>query len=90
MSQTWIILGATSTIARAFSRRAAERGEGVILAGRDMDDLKTIAADCAARGAPLAEPVAFDARDPKSFTPIVARAREAEGTLKSIRDGEPT
>ena len=83
MSQTWIILGATSTIARAFSRRAAERGEGVILAGRDMDDLKTIAADCAARGAPLAEPVAFDARDPKSFTPIVARAREAEGTLSA-------
>ncbi len=83
MPQTWIILGATSTIARAFSRRAAERGEAVILAGRDLDDLKTIAADCAARGAPLAEPMAFDARDPKSFTPILARAREVEGSLNA-------
>ena len=46
-----------------------------ILAGRDMDDLKTIAADCAARGAPLAEPMAFAAREPKTFTPIFARAR---------------
>ena len=36
---TWIILGGTSTIARVFARRAAERGEGVILAGRDADDL---------------------------------------------------
>jgi len=83
MSQTWIILGATSTIARAFSRRAAERGEGVILAGRDMDDLNTIAKDCAARGAPLAEPIAFDARDPKSFTPILKRAEEVDGTLNA-------
>ncbi len=83
MSQTWIILGATSTIARAFSRRAAERGEGVILAGRDLDDLETIAADCLARGAPIAEAMAFDARDPKSFAPILARAEEAEGTLNA-------
>ena len=81
MPQTWIILGATSTIARAFSRRAAGRGDAVILAGRDMDDLKTVAADCAARGAPLAEPIAFNARDPKSFTPILDRAGKVDGTL---------
>ncbi|MGI9388532.1 MAG: SDR family NAD(P)-dependent oxidoreductase [Boseongicola sp.] len=83
MAQTWIILGATSTIARLFSRRAAERGEGVILAGRDLEDLKSIATDCEARGAPLAEPMAFDARDPGSFAPILARAGEIEGTLSA-------
>ena len=83
MAQTWIILGATSTIARSFSRRAAERGERVILAGRDLDDLNTIAADCVARGAPLAEAMAFDARDPTSFAPILARAGKVDGTLSA-------
>lgn len=73
---TWIILGGTSTIARAFARLAAERGDGVVLAGRDMDDLTTTSTDCGLRGAPVAEAIAFDARDPRTFTPILARAGE--------------
>ena len=83
MPQTWIVLGATSTIARKFARRAAERGDGVVLAGRDMEDLKTVAADCAVRGAPLAEEYAFDARDPSTFEPILERAREIEGPISA-------
>ncbi len=71
---TWIILGGTSTIARVFARMAAERGEGVILAGRDMADMEATAADCAARGAPVAEAIAFDARDSAGFEAIRARA----------------
>ncbi|MDJ1015277.1 MAG: SDR family NAD(P)-dependent oxidoreductase [Paracoccaceae bacterium] len=71
---TWIILGGTSTIARAFARKAADRGEGVILAGRDADDLAATAADCAARGAPLGESIRLDARDPLTFGPIAERA----------------
>ena len=70
----WIILGATSTIARAFAREAAKRGDGVVLAGRDLDDMRATASDCAARGAPLAEVIAFDARDSATFEPIRARA----------------
>ena len=81
MSETWIILGGTSTIARIFARQAADRGNGIILAGRDMTDLKATAADCAARGAPIAETIAFDARLPKSFDAIVERARNLSGTL---------
>ena len=81
MSQTWIILGGTSTIARTFARMASERGEGVILAGRDMDDLTATAADCAARGAPIAESIKFDARDAKTFSPIIERAAELEGEI---------
>ena len=81
MTNTWIILGGTSTIARVFARRAAERGEGVILAGRDMEDLRVTAADCGLRGAPVAEAMAFDARDPKTFGPIVGRASELDGTV---------
>lgn len=83
MSQTWIILGATSTIARAFARQAASRGEGVVLAGRDMPELDKIAADCGFRGASVAEAIAFDARDPNGFDAIVARAEAIEGTISS-------
>lgn len=81
MSQTWIILGATSTIARCFARMAAARGDGVLLAGRDMGELQAIATDCGHRGAPVAEAIAFDARDPASFDPIIARAKKIDGTL---------
>lgn len=81
MTTTWIILGGTSTIARAFARTAAQRGEGVILAGRDMEDLKATASDCGLRGAPSAEAIAFDARDPSSFEPIIAKAKSLEGPV---------
>ena len=74
MSQTWIILGATSTIARCFARMVSSRGDGVLLAGRDMAELELIAADCTFRGAALAEAIAFDARNPDSFSPIIERA----------------
>lgn len=81
MTTTWIILGGTSAIARAFARKASERGEGVILAGRDMDELKTTADDCAHRGAPLAGAIVFDARDAGTFTSIIERARQTEGSV---------
>lgn len=81
MTETWIILGATSTMARIFAREAAGKGHGLILAGRDMDDLAATAADCIVRGAPMAESIAFDARDAATFAPIIARATEQPGTL---------
>ena len=81
MSDTWLILGATSSMARAFARKLAENGSSVLLAGRDMDDLAHMAGDCAHRGAPIAEAIAFDARNPESFAAIVSRASDTEGTL---------
>ena len=78
---TWIILGGTSTIARAFARKAADRGEGVIIVGRDADDLAATAADCAARGAPVGEAIPFDARDPSTFGPIAERAGRISGEI---------
>ena len=83
MSTTWIILGGTSTIARGFARVASERGEGVILAGRDMADMQATATDCGLRGAPVAEAIAFDARDADSFTPVLERAQSLEGTISA-------
>ncbi|MBN2906095.1 MAG: SDR family NAD(P)-dependent oxidoreductase [Rhodobacteraceae bacterium] len=81
MSETWIILGASSSMARALTRKLAERGDSVILAGRDTADLARDAADARVRGAPLAEVMAMDARDPDSFTPILDRLAACEGTL---------
>ena len=83
MSETWIILGATSTIARCFARMVADRGDGVLLCGRDTDDMEATAADCAARGAALAEVLAFDARDAATFGPILDRARALDGTMSA-------
>ena len=51
MNRTWIILGATSSMARAFVRLAAADGALVLLGGRDMAELEALAADCQLRGA---------------------------------------
>lgn len=81
MEQTWIILGASSTMARALMQKLAEEGAGLVLAGRRMDDLQASASDALARGAALAEPVAFDARDPDSFQPVIDRALDQPGQI---------
>ena len=83
MSTTWVILGGSSAMARAFARALAAQGAGVLLAGRDIDDLAATAADCRLRGAPLAEAVAFDARDPASFGPILDRLAGLEGEVSA-------
>ncbi len=83
MSETWIILGATSTMARVFARAAAADGHGLLLAGRDMAELEALATDCRLRGARLAEAVAFDARKPKGFAAIVRRAEAEDGAISA-------
>ncbi len=83
MSETWIILGATSTMARALARALAAQGDALLLAGRDLDDLDRLAADCRLRGAAEAQTVAFDARRPETFQTILDRAAAAKGTLNA-------
>lgn len=83
MSQTWIILGASSAMGRAFARKAAAQGADVILAARDKDDLDRTAADCLLRGAPGATPVLFDARDPKTFAAIYKAAQAKDGIVNA-------
>jgi len=81
MSETWIILGATSSMARAFARAVSRNGAQVLLAGRDMKDLEASASDCSLQGAEIAEVVRFDARDANTFAPIVQRATALEGMI---------
>lgn len=83
MTDTWIILGATSSMARAFARKLAEEGATLYLAGRDMADLEASAGDCKARGAVNAHAVLFDARKPETFTPILEAMAGEEGMLNA-------
>lgn len=81
MTETWIILGATSGMARAFARDRAARGASLILCGRDMDDMQASAADALARGAAATEVMAIDIRKPETFTPILDRAASLAGLI---------
>ena len=81
MTSTWIIVGATSAMARAFARLAAENGAHVLLAGRDMADMKRTKADCILRGSPSAYAVSFDARKPGTFDEIAVKAALQEGEI---------
>jgi short-subunit dehydrogenase len=66
MTERWLILGASSPIARAFAGRAAAAGCEVILAGRDTEDLARSAADLRARHDATARYLTFDAMDIES------------------------
>ena len=83
MTQTWVILGATSSMAKAFVKLLADRGHNLILAGRDMDELKLNAADATARGASNVSLHKLDMRDAKTFSPILAELGTQDGTLNA-------
>ena len=83
MTDTWIILGATSSMAGATARALAARGANLILAGRDMAELARLAEDCRLRGAPAALALAFDARKADTFAPVIAKAEEFAGPVSA-------
>lgn len=83
MKHLWIILGASSAMARAFARKAASEGAELILAGRDTVDLQAGAADCLLRGAASANAMPFDTRDPASFEAILTAAARFEGVVNA-------
>lgn len=61
--RTWLVLGASSSIGRAFARLAAQEGADIVLAGRDTDDLNRTAADVALRTGASVDVTSFDAAD---------------------------
>ena len=67
----WVALGASSSIARAFARLAAEQGADIILAGRDLQDMERSAADIRIRGGGHVEVRRFDAADRESHPAFV-------------------
>ena len=74
--RTWLILGASSPIARAFARLVAGQGARLILAGRDRDDLARSAADLRLRGASAAIVEIFDAEDMASLDALADRVKQ--------------
>ena len=80
--ETWLVLGASSAIARAFARAAAARGDDVLLAGRDGEDLARTAEDLRLRHGVETGEIAFDATDFAAHADLAKQAQEqASGTL---------
>jgi short-subunit dehydrogenase len=75
---TWLILGASSALARAFARRAACEGARLLLAGRDTADLADAGADLRTRFATDVDVIAFDAVVPATHGAVVERLSLAE------------
>ena len=83
MTEHWLILGASSSIARAFTREVARRGAAVTLAGRDAADLEASAADAVLRGAASARVLPCDAADAPSRVDFLPQAA-LPGTLLNV------
>lgn len=74
---TWIIFGASSTIAKAFAHEVASRGSAVLLAGRERDDLERSATDLAVRYGIKAQHTIFDAANLSTHGAFVQMCRAA-------------
>jgi short-subunit dehydrogenase len=79
--QTWLILGASSAIARALAREAAARGADIILAGRDDDDLRRTAADIGVAYGVHARTETFAALDHAGHRALAASLADIPGIL---------
>ena len=79
--ETWIILGASSAMARAFARDLARDGHHLVLCGRDRDDMERNAKDAGLRGAASVKVLSFDTRDPDSWAGIVEAAEKAPAPI---------
>lgn len=74
--RTVLILGATSAIARAVAGEFARRGYDLLLAGRDPEELDSLAADLAVRHGVKAEGLTFDALALDTHGPFVEACRK--------------
>lgn len=80
--RTWLILGPSSSAARAFAHRAAAGGARIILAGRDCEDLQAQANDLTLRYGVPALVRDFDALDLASHPDFAVHcAAQSDGQL---------
>ena len=76
-NRTVVILGATSTIARAVAAEFARRGFDLLVAGRDPDELETLASDLQLRFRVRAKARPFDALALETHARFVEDCRQA-------------
>ncbi len=74
MKDHWLIIGASSAMARACARELARQGAALTLVGRDQDDLDATAADARVRGAADARALRCDVGDPKARQALLDQA----------------
>lgn len=79
-----LIAGATSAIARAFARTAAEKGDALFLVARSEPRLQETAADLKVRGAASVGTFVMDLRDTARFVELIAAAEKAMGGLDTL------
>ncbi|MEM9684427.1 MAG: SDR family NAD(P)-dependent oxidoreductase, partial [Pseudomonadota bacterium] len=79
--ETWIVMGASSSIGRAFARQAAADGADIVLAGRDTDDLQRLAADVALRADCDVDVIYFDAQATGQHEEFVDRCVGRDGSI---------
>ncbi len=79
--ETWLVLGGSSAVGRAIALAAAERGSDVIIAGRDLEDLESTAADIRISAGRQAAALSFDALAPGSHAAFAASVAEQSGIL---------
>jgi short-subunit dehydrogenase len=82
--ESWIVLGASSPIARAFAREIGRKGSHLVLAGRDIDDLERTACDVRIATGASVEVCAFDAVDFATHAEAASRWAELPGSLNTI------
>jgi short-subunit dehydrogenase len=82
--ETWVILGASSPIGRAFGEQVARSGTHVILAGRDMDDLEATAAHLRIATPATVEAYRFDAADLESHRAAAGAWAQHPGKLNAV------
>jgi NAD(P)-dependent dehydrogenase (short-subunit alcohol dehydrogenase family) len=81
-----VLLGATRGMGRALARRMAERGDALVLLGRDPADLESSAKDLEIRRGDSRDvhTAACDLLDRASFAPALDRATELLGGLDAV------
>lgn len=76
-----LVFGATSAIAQAVARRWAERGDALVIVGRNAEKLATVAQDLRVRGAPAVDVLVADLNDTSLHAELVERAWKAVGGI---------
>jgi short-subunit dehydrogenase len=79
-----LIMGATSAIAEASARVFAQRGDSLMLAGRNAPRLAAIAEDLRVRGAPLVGTCVIDARELERAGSLIEQSAQRLGGLDVV------
>jgi short-subunit dehydrogenase len=81
---SWIVLGASSPIGRAFADELARKGSHIVLAGRDLEDLQATAAHLKITTGATVEVCPFDAADLGTHESIADAWAQRPGRLNAV------